>query len=570
MTLTFISFLAGILTVLAPCTFPLLPVILGSSVSNRSKLHPYLVILGLVFSLVTFTLLLKLSTAFINLPPDFWRFFSFLVLLIIGLIIIFPNFWDSISVKLNLSKKSDDLLENAMETGGYFGSVLTGVALGPVFSSCSPTYVIALSTVLQGNWRVGLINMFAYLLGLALIMLLLALLGQKLASRIRWMANPGGWFKKFLGVLFILVGLSILTGFDKQLELALAEINPLNPAKIEQRLLRSDPVEVTGQTLNVFPPKQAPEIHSTDNWINSAPLKIEDLKEKVVLIDFWTYSCINCIRTQPYLKNWHAKYNNGLVIIGVHAPEFAFEKKLENVSKAVSEAGIEYPVVLDNDFETWKAFNNQYWPAKYLIDTSGKIRYQTFGEGRYQETEKAIQYLLLEGGYQLESSELLISQENISDLSSGTKETPETYLGWSREFNQVQKETIAYNKIGNYTYPSDLSLKNQWSLEGEWEIRNEFIVSGDKAKLKLNFSAKEVYLVAGTGDGQSSKKLKVLLNGNPPQTDQQGQDLIQDSILIINQDKMYKVLQLPKFSENQTLELEAEKGVKLHVFTFGS
>jgi cytochrome c biogenesis protein CcdA/thiol-disulfide isomerase/thioredoxin len=401
-TLFISSFLAGMLTVLAPCVLPLLPVIIGSSVSGTQRFKPVRITLALAFSLTLFTLLLKATTLFINIPPEVLAGISGGIIIFFGLISIFPNIWDKISIRLGLSSKSDKLLENAGEKGGFWGDILIGMSLGPVFASCSPTYAVILATVLPVNFWAGLVYMIMYALGLALVLLLVSILGRKFINKVKFLANPNGIFKKIIGVIFIIVGVMLITGADKQFQVFVAEKIGFDITKIDQKLLptrqnnNSKTQVLSGDNSMILDPENllnanypAPELTGLQNWINSDPQTIQGLKGKVVLIDFWTYSCINCLRTLPYLTKLDETYKDkGLVILGLHAPEFAFEKLLPNVQKAVKDNNIQYPVAQDNDFKTWKKYENQFWPAKYLIDKDGNVRYTHFGEGDYDKTEK--------------------------------------------------------------------------------------------------------------------------------------------------------------------------------------
>jgi cytochrome c-type biogenesis protein len=238
-TLIVLSYISGVLTVLAPCVLPLLPIIIGSSVDSKNKWKPYLVILGLVLSLTIFTILLKASTTLISIDPNFWKYLSGGIVSLFGLIYIFPNLWDNISAKLNLSSKADKQLEKASENESWFGSILVGAALGPVFASCSPTYALIIATVLPVNFWEGLLYIIIYSLGLASIMLAIALLGRQFISKVKVLANPNGWFKKVLGIIFIIVGVSVMTGFDKVVETNILNSGFFDVTKIERNLLES-------------------------------------------------------------------------------------------------------------------------------------------------------------------------------------------------------------------------------------------------------------------------------------------------------------------------------------------
>ena len=567
MSLLLIAFLAGILTVLAPCTFMLLPIIIGGSAGAKNKWKPYIITASLGASLFLFTMILKVSSLLVNISPDFLKYFSGILIILLGLVSLFPKTWDAINVKLNLASNSDKLLEKATTRQGTMGAILTGAALGPVFSSCSPTYVVALSLVLQGDLVSGITSMLAYIVGLSIVMLLIGVLGRRFTQNLRWATNPEGIFKKIISVIFIFVGIAIMFSLDKKLEVFIAQKTPFDYTKVERGFLKQDnnAAKETGKDLlDPTVAKQAPELTGLEGWINSDPQTIASLKGKVVLVDFWTYSCINCIRTTPYLNKWYDTYKDkDFVILGIHAPEFAFEKKKENVEKATKDEGIKYPVALDNNLKTWAAFNNQFWPSKYLIDKDGKIRYTHFGEGDYDITEQNIRALLTENGKKLDMSMKTSEVANTGGISS--LQSPETYLGWSRANNFANQTETKYNEKATYSYKNIVS--NQWSIDGGWQINPENIVSQEASKLKFNFQAKEVYLVMGSTEKQS---IKVTLNGkNISDSKFAGKD-VQNGSVEVAEYRLYRLVNLDMFNANQVLELDIPAGVTLNAFTFGS
>ncbi|MEO6729063.1 MAG: cytochrome c biogenesis protein DipZ [Candidatus Dojkabacteria bacterium] len=557
MQLLISSFLAGILTVLSPCVLPLLPVVIGSSLTSKSKSKPIIITLSLAVSIIVFTLLLKVSTLLINIPPELLQYISGGIVIFLGLINIFPKVWEEISFKLGFGAKSQQMLDKTGQKDGILGSILTGAALGPVFSSCSPTYAIIVATVLPASFADGFVNLLAYAAGLSLLMFLIAIFGRNLIQRIKFLSNPDGWFRKGLGILFVLVGLAVVTGFDKKVQTFMVDNHIFNATQFEANITGASS---STELFNIKKPYAAPEFAGINDWINSNPLKISELKGKVVLIDFWTYSCINCIRTLPVLTGWDTKYrDDGLVIVGVHSPEFQFEKVKSNVEKAVSEYGIKYPVAQDNDFRTWRAYNNQYWPGEYFIDRDGKVRHFHAGEGMYEQNENIIRALLKEGGHNLTDP----GPNGKIDVPITQGQTPETYLGFSRG-DVYSNPNVKFN----YTLKSDL-VEDEWSLGGEWTVSNEFITSeADNTKLNLKFSAKEVYLVMGA---DSDKKVSVMVNGKKVTIqDMGGIDVNENGNVIVNEYKLYKIVDLKEFKSEQMLELTFEKGVKANAFTFGS
>lgn len=564
MSLLLVSFIAGLLTVFAPCVFTLLPIIIGGSVGGGKRTRALTIVLSLSVSIILFTLLLKVSTLFINLDPRTLTTISGGIIIGFGLISIFPTVWDKLQIKLGLSKRSDDLLASAQDKQGFWGNALLGAALGPVFTSCSPTYALVVATILPVDVLTGMLNIVVYTLGLALIMFAIAAFGQKFIKRFRFAANPNGWFKKSLGVLFVLVGISVVTGFDRTAQVYLADTLNFDVTGFEQNLIN----EATGreelnseELFNVVPPRPAPEFVGLENWFNSEPLTLAELEGQVVLIDFWTYSCINCIRTQPFLNDWYAEYqDDGFTIIGMHAPEFSFEKNPANVERAVEEAEIEYPVALDNDFETWNAYDNIAWPGKYLLDGAGNIRKIHYGEGEYAEFEEAIRTLLTEQGAELDQKEI-----TETDNSPANPLTPETYLGFARfEAEQFTNrpqliEAQAFNTNLDYTATEEIEV-DQWTLDGPWKMENEQIISGsDESTLTLRFQTKEVYLVMEAPDGPTEIEI---------QTEFPGPDVTNGTVTVSDAD-LYHVVSAEEYQPSGTITFTVPTGVALNVFTFG-
>lgn len=315
---------------------------------------------------------------------------------------------------------------------------------------------------------------------------------------------------------------------------------------------QSNPLE------NALPnPYPAPQIAGIVAWVNSSPLTNEQLKGKVVLIDFWTYSCINCIRTLPYLKDWYGKYHSkGFEIIGVHTPEFEFEKNLDNVKSAVQKDGILYPVALDSNFVTWQNFKNLYWPAHYLIDQNGNVVYQHFGEGDYDVTENNIRYLL---GMNKATTPIMAEEASFPL-------TPETYLGFAREQNYASPETISKGKPQTYSFPASLS-ENQWALQGSWIIGPEYIVSAfSQAAIKIKFNAKKVFVVMGSSNGKPIQ-VRVALNGAPIK-DEKGKD-VKEGVMTVTQHRLYEAVVLPGTDTGELQLTASDPGLEVYTFTFG-
>lgn len=575
MGLLFTSFLAGLLTVLSPCVLPLLPIIIGGSVSDQKKSRPYIIILSLGLSIIAFTLLLKTSVLFFTIPNvnfpivntsvPLTQVVSGLIILILGIFTVFPNLYEKIILKLNISNSSQGFLANANKKKGTIGAILVGVALGPVFASCSLTYALILATVLPANFFEGLLYLISYVLGISIFMLLISIFGQKLVSKFRWAVNPTGLFRKILGVIFIIISIIILLGFDKTIQTFFAEHGYLDATKLEQGFYNKD----SSKVFNVDKPYAAPEFVGINTWINSDPLTYASLKGKVVVIDVWTYSCINCIRSTPHVVDWYTKYKDqGLVVIGLHAPEFDFEKDSNNVKKAVDQYGIKYPVAMDNNKKTWNALKNTAWPSTYFIDKDGNIRHTHVGEGDYNQSELVIRELLKETGNMNLGSIGIPNEQTIVPVSS--MQSPETYLGYSRidrtgNFANKKDQT---NDIDHKYVSSSTLLPSQWSLGGTWNLNEEYSLSkANDATLKYNFSGKEVYLVMGS-DTQNNVMVK--LDGKVIDQNLKGVDVDSKGSIAIKDYKLYKIVKSDKFLQNSILELSFPNGIKINAFTFGS
>ncbi|MDP3645806.1 MAG: redoxin family protein [bacterium] len=620
MVLLLISFIAGILTVLAPCVLPLLPVIVGGSVTGEpNPRRAYTIAISLGLSVILFTLLLKVSTIFINVPPHFWLWFSGGILVAFGLIMVFPRLWDSLGFVNLMNRSSNQLLATGYQQNSFWGDVLMGAALGPVFSSCSPTYFVILATVLPASFAMGLLDLLAYAIGLSGALLIIALLGQRLVDRLGITIDPEGWFRRGIGVLFIIIGISIMTGIEKKIELALLE-RGFDVTAIEQWLLQANtkvdmpdilglkkdelscrlgycidtsssthpaimccsatssttssaesvPPAILAKKAAMYP--KSAELVSPDGYINTDGKKItigEFKGKKVVLIDIWTYSCINCQRTLPYLRAWYDTYHDqGLEIIGVHTPEFAFEKLQKNVQAAVIGFGIKYPVILDNEYKTWNAFGNQYWPRKYLIDIDGYIVYDHAGEGSYDEAEKAIQAALAERAERLGApmpTETVSNPENVVTVNSRKLGSPEVYFGAAR--NEYFGNGTA-SQEGEKTFTIPTSIKsNTLYLGGTWYLNSEYAQNNSSnAIIQFKYQAKDVYFVASANN---PIKIKVTRDGGKPLNAARGADVDADGYTTIREDRLYKLIEDLDYGLH-TIEISIESpGLKAYTFTFG-
>lgn len=553
MLIAILTLIAGFLSVLAPCILPLLPIIIGGGFAGvQDKRRPYIITASLVISLMVFTILLKVSTSLIGIDPSVWSYVSGAIIVGLGLTMLFPHYWDLFIGRIGIQAKSQELLGKAgRQKNSTLQAILIGAALGPVFSSCSPMYAWVIATVLPESTIRGVVLLGFYCIGLSISLLLISLMGRRVLEKIKWASNPTGWFQRVIAIVFILVGLAVATGFQKTVQTYLVDKDFLNIKTLEEKLVPEDKKEkssldITNSQNDLDPkrfnvdPYAAPEITGITEWINSDPLTIESLRGKVVLVDFWTYSCINCIRTLPYVEKWYETYkDDGLVVIGMHAPEFAFEKVPENVRKAVEDRGLTYPVALDNIFATWQAYNNRFWPASYLIDRNGNVRREHFGEGEYMESEQAIRDLLGES-----AKDTKTTVTSVVNVPTSRYQTPETYLGGAR----AERKVIS----------TKLLAKDEWSTSGSWDqTQEELISTGNDSILKIKVTAKKVFLVMSPTIGGTST-IGVSLNG-----------ISQSPVLVVQPD-LYKIIDSTELLDGATVELLVPIGTKLNAFTFES
>ncbi|MCP9485523.1 MAG: redoxin domain-containing protein [Gaiellaceae bacterium MAG52_C11] len=545
-----IGFVAGIVTALSPCVLPVLPIVLAGGATGR---RPFAIIAGIVLSFTVFTLFAAWLLDRLGLPDDFLRNLAIAVLLVLGLSLLWPRFAELLARPLQaLSRR---------RSGDSGGGFLLGVSLGLVFVPCAGP-VLAAVTVIAAQRNVGLDGLvltLAYAVGAALPMLAIAFTGQHAAKRLRARASV---VRSTAGALVVVAALAIALGVDQDLQTRV----PGYTEAVQERVERSDaaqrelqdltgarapePVAGPGAESTLQDYGRAPEFAGLNGWLNSEPLTLARLRGKVVLIDFWTYSCINCLRTLPYITSWDERYRaSGLTIVGVHTPEFAFERVRSNVRENAKELGIEYPIALDNDFGTWNAWHNQYWPAKYLIDRNGHVRYYHFGEGDYDESERAIRELLAQGGDDRRGDAALPPPAALADKSPRGLVTPESYLGHERLARYVGT-TIAPDREQRYAFSTTLA-ENELTLDGRWQVEGERAVAGRDAKLRLRYRARDVYLVL-TGKGS----VEVLVDGR------------RERRVEVDGDRLYTLVERPGIGDH-LLELRLAPGVAAYAFTFG-
>jgi cytochrome c biogenesis protein CcdA/thiol-disulfide isomerase/thioredoxin len=537
MVLLAVAFLAGVVTAISPCVYPVLPIVFAGSASGGRR-RPFAIIAGLLTTFLLSLLFLTWILDKLDLPQDLLRNVSIALLLVVAVTLMVPR--AGLWLERPLARLS------RRPAGDLGGGFLLGAGLGFVFAPCGGpvlSFITVQSASVVGGKRIALA--IAYALGAAVPLLLIAVAAQRSSERLRAFRAHVGTLRVALGVVMAVAAVLIAFGVDRSLQSKIGDYTPwLQQGErscsvredLGQRCLSSS----SGSTLQNYGP--APEFTGIADWINSRPLTREGLRGKVVLVDFWTYSCINCLRTLPHLKAWDAAYRKaGLVIVGVHTPEFAFEHVVSNVRKATRELGIRYPVAVDNGYRTWNAYQNGAWPTEYLIDRSGDVREIKEGEGRYEDTERVIRQLLGRSGSPLAS---------VVDRTPQHLTTPESYLGYLR-LDRYAGSRIRPGREAAYRFPRALRL-NELAYAGRWSVERERIVAGRGAGLRLHFLAQNVYLVL-SGKG----RLQVLLGGKPVRT-----------IPVSGLSRLYTLLRYPGLSEG-TLELRFTPGVAAYAFTFG-
>jgi thiol-disulfide isomerase/thioredoxin len=479
-----------------------------------------------------------------------------------------PRQWERVSIKFNLilSRKSNKLLAEGVKKESFTGDIIIGASLGPVFSSCSPTYFVILATVLPQSFATGLIYLIAYSIGLSLALLLIAKLGQKLVGRLEGVSDPEGWFKKTLGAIFLLVGIFVASGLDKNVQTYLIEKDIFDVTKFEQVLLKSSMGDEMPQNIPTDPESMNKrlrypmykELVDPSGFVNSDPFQLKDIVgKKVILLDVMTYSCINCQRTFPYANAWYEKYKDkGLEIVAIHTPEFAFEKNIENVRDAMAKFGIKFPVVLDNDYGTWNAYGNNYWPRKYLIDIDGFVVYDHIGEGSYDETESKIKDALKERADRLGNVDVKEIGDGTVSADIPTSKTSarsrETYFGAFRNGEFFANGTGGFIYSDTFALPKTF-IPNAFYLGGDWTINNEYIESNEDSVLAFSYDATKVHLVAEAPNVASIK----IQNGDVKIT----------TTMNIKDATLYTIVDNPS-SQKSVFYLSIPKGVRLYALTF--
>jgi len=575
------GFIAGAATALSPCVLPVLPIALSAGATGGRR-RPLGIVAGLAVSFTFATVALVYVISALGLPNDLLRKLAIAVLLGFGIVLMIPPLAARLEAWMSQFASRAGVVRTSGD--GFWSGTAIGASLGLVYAPCAGPILAGVITVSASqSFSAGRLAVaLSYGIGSAAVLYFLMLGGRRVVAPL---ARRGAGLQVAMGAVMVLVALAMLQNYDIRFQNTIASDLPsflVNPSEglegmdgvqsaladirggsghgIGARAVSATTTAGPDSGLPVLGP--APEFVGNERWFNTPgdrPLTLRGLRGRVVLVDFWTYSCINCIRTFPYLKAWDKRYRkNGLTIVGVHTPEFPFEREAGNVETAIRENGIRYPVAQDNEQATWNAYGNQYWPAEYFIDAQGRVRYAHFGEGEYEEKEKVIRELLAEAGEKVQGSETRVR----AVAPSATVTTPETYLGAAR----AERFTNAMLSPGSHQFTAPRVLPaNEFAYHGSWNIALDSATAESGASLDLNFGARRVYLVLGS-PGQS-RRLKVRLDGKPIAPADAGSD-VHGGVATVTGHRLYNLVNLPQVGHH-VLSLEPEAGVEGYAFTFG-
>lgn len=572
MLLLVLAYLGGVLTIVSPCILPVLPFVFARADRPfaRSGL-PMLIGMALTFAAVA---TLAAVGGHWALQLNQWgRAIALAVLAVLGLSLLWPRLADWLARPFVAA--GNRLSRHDRDRGSPWSALLLGVATGLLWAPCAGPILglILTAAALKGANAATTILLLVFAAGAVTSLALALLVGGRVFAAMKRSLGVGEWIRRALGVLVLAGVAAIAMGLDTGL---LTRLSLASTSKLEQRL-------VDAVTPDARPPSAAPEagkplavegtmppLDGATGWFNGPPLTRAGLRGKVVLVDFWTYSCINCLRALPYVQGWAEKYRaHGLVVVGVHTPEFAFERDPGNVRKAIGSLGIAYPVAMDNDYAIWRAFDNRYWPAHYFIDGQGRIRYHHFGEGEYARSEDVIRTLLeengatgLPGGY--------VDNRGVGAAappSGDWRITPETYLGYARASDVASR--IAPGAAAGYEAPPALAL-HQWALDGRWQVEPEYAqVLRAGGKLQLRFRARDLHLVLAPAEDGKPVRFRVTLDGQAPGRDA-GSDIDAQGLGTIEEDRLYQLVRQAGGPAERLFEITfLDPGARAYAFTSG-
>ena len=575
MLIILLAYLGGVLTIVSPCIQPVLPFVFARA--DRSFTRSTLPMLaGMAGTFAVVATLAAVGGGWAVRANEVGRWAALLLLALFGVALVFPGISDRLTRPLvalgsRMSERQDQ--------DSVGSSVVLGIATGLLWAPCAGPIlgIIFTAAALNGASFSTSLLLLAYALGAATSLALALLVGGKLFARMKKSLGASERIRQVLGVLVLLGVAAIALGLDTRV---LSKLSSAQTASLESGLARklgaSRPMGETKARTNdmgelVLPVEgDLPPLTGLGPWFNTAPLTREQLRGKVVVIDFWTYSCINCLRSIPYVKAWDERYRkDGLVVIGVHAPEFAFERQPANVERAVKDLGIRYPVALDNSYDLWRALKNNYWPAHYFIDARGRVRYHHFGEGHYERSERVIRQLLAEAGRAPGGQAMRAVEASGAQAAAAIRDirSPETYIGYARAENFVSPGGLSRDAAKTYA-AAPLSL-NDWALEGRWlDGRQSARSLHAGAKIHFRFHARDLHLVLGSVSGRPVR-FRVTLDGQVPRRDA-GMDVSASGLGTVTEQRLYQLVRQKGKVRDRSFTIEfLDPGVDAFAFTFG-
>lgn len=603
MTLFVLSYLAGVLTILSPCILPVLPFVFARA--DRPFLQsglPLLIGMAVTFAIVAS--LAAVAGGWAVTVNQYGRGIALVLLALFGLALLFPALSEWLTRPLvALGARLSDAADKRAEEGGstVLTSGLLGVATGLLWAPCAgPVLGLVLTgAALHGANMQTTLLLLAFAAGATTSLALALLVGGRVFQAMKRSLGAGEWVRRGLGVLVLASVAAIALGLDTGL---LTRLSTASTAALEQQLIdrlhpeskpqstamTGGPAMTGGSNVmtggpgmmmqakpeggeTALPVEGAmPPLTGAVEWLNSPPLTREELKAKVVLIDFWTYSCINCLRTIPYVRAWAEKYKDqGLVVIGVHTPEFAFEKDIGNVKDAAADLKIGYAIAIDNDYAIWRAFNNRYWPAHYFVDVEGRIRHHHFGEGSYDVSERMIQQLLAEAGKKDVRAELVAVEAAGAEMPADMSEvkSPETYVGYERAENFISPGGLVEDAA--HVYAAETPRLNEWALMGDWTVGKEHALLNESVgSIVYRFHARDLHLVLAPTDG-APVRFRVTIDGAPPAADH-GVDIDETGAGVVTNERLYQLVRQKGDIAERVFEIEfLDPGVQAYAFTFG-
>jgi len=587
MLLLLLAYLGGVLTLLSPCILPVLPFVFARA--DRPFLRSTLpLLLGMALTFTVVASLAAVGSQWVAQANQIGRWVALVLMAVFAIALLWPTLADHLlapfqRIGARLSARAD--AADAAGRGGAWTSLLIGIATGLLWAPCAgPILGLVLTGAALNGASAGTSSLLlAYALGAVTALALAVWVGGRVFRALQARLGLGNVLRRVLGVAALLAVVAIGLGWDTGL---LTRLSAVSTARIEQGLLDAVPdaqpaappmmMMAAGQAGAPLPVEGTlPSLSGATGWLNSPPLSAEQLRGKVVLIDFWTYSCINCLRAMPFVHEWAQRYrDHGLVVVGVHTPEFAFERDPRNVMKAVQQLKVEYPVALDNQYSIWRAFNNRYWPAHYFIDAQGNIRGHQFGEGNYAHSEQVIRRLLVEAGQTDLPPPADPAAADLQGVATqadmGNLRSPETYLGHARAEQFASPGGQRADAAFGYTLPSTLAL-NQWGLSGQWRVNDEAAqLQQAGGRIAFQFHARDLHLVLAPGEDGKPVRFRVLLDGKPLPAADAGADVAADGTGTVNEHRLYQLIRQQGTIGPHRFEIEfLDAGVQAYAFTFG-